>query len=65
MPRGHPRTRERATDQICLALARISATVALLGPEPSNLATLRKQIEEAVEECRAALADIRDLAGRL
>jgi hypothetical protein len=53
-----------------VALARISALAALLdlkdtAAQQTMLPTLRKQIEEAIEEATAVLTDIRELASRL
>jgi hypothetical protein len=62
--------RERATDRLNLALARISAAAEIVehleGPERAATATaLRKQFGEALDEAHAALADIRDVAATL
>jgi hypothetical protein len=54
--------RERATDRLNIGLSRISAVAAVLDATPNDESKrLGKQVEEAVEECYAALNDIRDV----
>jgi hypothetical protein len=50
---------QRASERLNVALARIHAAVGLMEAGEGAAATLKKQMEEAIEEAYAALSDIR------
>jgi hypothetical protein len=64
-----PRRREpqqRASERLNIALARVQASIGLLDIENMSVVPLlKKQMDEAIEEAFAALADIRQAAGSI